>query len=119
MKYLFLLTSLFTSALFGADVTGSWIGTFTPSDGQTGSALLVLKQDGAKLTGTAGPNSGEQMEISNGKVEGSNITFEIAREDGSKMTFVLKLEGEAITGEIARIRDGDKKTAKLEVKREK
>ena len=44
--------------VFAADATGRWSGTLTvSSDGgeRALTAALVLKQDGANLTGTAGP----------------------------------------------------------------
>jgi hypothetical protein len=118
MKYILLLT-IAAAALFASDATGKWTGTFTTSEsGEDHTALLVLKQEGAKLTGTAGPDANEQHEIANGRVENGNITFDVPTED-SVMKFVLKLEGDEIKGDISRERDGQKQTAKLAVKREK
>jgi hypothetical protein len=115
-RLLFLLVSAFT--LLAADATGKWTGTLTPDGGGDGPAYLVLKQEGTKLTGTAGPGEGEQTPIENGKVDGANITFELPA-GGSVMKFVLKQEGEEIKRDISRERDGQKQTAKLAVKREK
>jgi hypothetical protein len=121
MKQLFL--ALFAVAgLIAADATGKWSGTMTaPSqDGgdRTGPALLDLKQDGAKVTGSAGPDAGERHEIQNGKAEDGILTFEVVNDD-RVMKFTLKQEGDAMKGEIARERDGQTQKAKLDLKREK
>jgi hypothetical protein len=118
MKYILLLT-LAAASLFASDATGKWTGSFTTSDSdEQHTALLILKQDGAKLTGTAGPDAGEQHEIENGKAENGTITFDIPTES-SVMKFVLKQEGDEIKGDMSREHDGQKQTAKLSVKREK
>jgi hypothetical protein len=111
----FLLAAI---SLVAADATGTWTGTFTPDGQEAGSAHLVLKQEGTKLTGTAGPHAGEQLEIQNGKAEDGNLTFEVAAKD-STMKFVLKQEGDEIKGNVSREREGQVQTAKLAVTRGK
>ena len=117
MKLILLLT-LAAAGLMAADVTGVWTGTFTPDGRDPGPAHLVLKQEGAKLTGTAGPRAEEQLQIQNGKVEDGKLTFEVADEK-TTMKFVLKLEGDEIKGNVSRERDGQVQTAKLAVMRNK
>ena len=118
MKHILLLTFAAVS-LMAADATGTWTGTLTaPDRSDPGPALLVLKQDGVKLTGTAGPDASEQHAIENGKAENGSLTFEVPRENGV-MKFTLKQEGDEIKGDITREREGEKQTAKLAVKREK
>lgn len=115
MKHLVVL--LFAAAsLIAADATGKWSGTMTPDGREPGPAHLALTQEGSKLTGTAGPNPGEQHPIQNGKAEGGVLTFEVATGD-HVMTFVLKHQGDEIAGDIRRERDGGTQTAKLAVKR--
>ena len=46
-----------------------------------GPALLVLKQEGNAVTGTAGPDANQGHPISNGKVE-TNVAFEVDTPDG-------------------------------------
>jgi hypothetical protein len=118
MKYILLLT--FAAAnLFASDATGKWTGSFTTADSsEQHPALLVLKQEGVKLTGTAGPDTGEQHPIENGKAENGNLTFDVPTEN-SVMKFALKQEGDEIKGELSRERDGQKQTANLAVKRDK
>lgn len=109
---------LTVACLLAADATGTWTGTFTPSGEEAGPALLVLKQDGTKLTGTAGPGSEEQHEIRNGKAEDGKLTFEVG-DEGPTMKFTLKQEGDRIKGDISRERDGQVQSAQLDVTRSK
>jgi hypothetical protein len=109
---------LTVAGLLGADATGTWTGSLTRSDGEVGSAHLILKQDGEKVTGTAGPGADEQHEIANGKSENGQITFELPRENGS-MKFVLKQEGDEIKGEVTLERDGEVQKGQLAVTRSK
>jgi hypothetical protein len=115
MKYLLVLI-LAAVSLMAADATGTWTGTFTPEGKDPGPAHLVLKQEGAKLTGTVGPRADEQHEIQNGKAEDGKLTFDVANEN-STMKFVLKQEGEEIKGDVSREQDGQAQTAKLAVTR--
>jgi hypothetical protein len=120
MKHIFLLTFA-AASLIAADATGRWTGTLTastPDGSQQHPALLVLKQDGVKLTGTAGPDASEQIPIENGKAENGSLTFQISK-DTATMKFTLKQEGDEIKGDITREREGQTQTAKMVVTREK
>lgn len=117
----FVLFILTAATLLGADVTGKWTGTLTPvgdGGGQSFPTLLVLKQEGAKLTGTAGPDASEQHAIQSGKVEGANVTFDLTA-GGGALKFVLKLTGDQMTGDATRESDGKKQSAKVALKRDK
>ena len=105
-------------ALFAADVNGTWTGTLTREDGEPGTAHLVLKQEVDKVTGTAGPNAGEQYAIDKGKAEAGKITFEIPRENGT-MRFVLTQEGDQLKGAVSMERNGELQKAELVVSRAK
>lgn len=123
-RILSLAFALFAASaiLLAADATGTWSGTLTVKDDggspQERPAHLVLKQDGDKLTGTAGPDASQQMPIEKGKVEDGKLTFEVAAGE-SIMKFALVLNGDELNGEIQRERDGEHQTAKLAVKRQK
>jgi hypothetical protein len=107
--------------LIAADVSGRWTGLLTEStaDGPSpGPALLILKQEGTQLSGTAGPGPVSQLPIQNGKVENGTITFQLVRSNGIMMKFFLKQEGNEIKGDVVG-KDGDKtRTGTLSVKRE-
>ena len=115
-----ILLAMSATILVAADATGKWRGELVPSDGDGSGrpAYLVLKQDGSKLTGTAGPNANEQEAIQNGKAEDGTLTFELPHGE-FVMTFRLKQDGEEISGIITREREGTTQQAKLAVKRER
>lgn len=77
-------------AVFGADVTGKWAGA--AGAGKGAPQTFNLKQDGSALTGTVEGGRGGPLEISNGKVEGDKVSFEVVREfNGNSIT--LKYSG--------------------------
>jgi uncharacterized protein (TIGR03435 family) len=73
--------SMFCAASFAADVSGKWSGY---------PGYLVLKQDGAALTGTLGQSASEQHPFENGKIDGNRLTFQL----GSYQADLLLEEGE-------------------------
>ena len=87
-KLLFVTTILLVVALgaFAADITGKW--TFEQAGRQGGNPRTItmnLKADGSNLTGTVsgmgrGGGAAADMQIQNGKVNGSNVSFETKME---------------------------------------
>ncbi len=61
-----------------ADVSGTWTADAVGPDGSSYPLTFVFKQDGAKLTGTVQGPQGDAIEISNGKVDGNNISFQVS-----------------------------------------
>jgi autotransporter translocation and assembly factor TamB len=117
------LTIALTGVAFAdTDVTGKWSGSFNSSgpNGETKEtgAVLMLKQNGADITGTVGPTEDDQFPIQKGKIEGDKITLE-ADHDGHLMTFNLVLASGRITGEAQMSRDGQTMKAKIDVARAK
>src|SRR5688500_17782022 len=99
------LLFLFSSTLFwAADVTGSWSGPIEISrDGETrtSAALLILKQEGTKITGSIGPNADERTDIAKGSIEGADVALEAVVPDRQlRVTILLKLDGEKLTGDF-------------------
>jgi hypothetical protein len=121
-----LMAVLFSAVLAlvasAADVSGTWSGTLkiTGPDGQTqGDTIhLILKQDGGKLTGTAGPSAGEQLPIENGTVEGAKITMEVPVSGGA-FKLVVALEGDHLKGEVTVAAGGQTMKAKMDATRAK
>lgn len=61
------------------DVTGSWTGTIAAPDGNGSFDLTFnFKQDGSALTGTVTAQQGEPLTITNGKVDGDKISFNVS-----------------------------------------
>jgi len=103
-----LLTSLlFTLSIFGADVSGKWMGTFidTLDESNKSGMMLILAQHGNTLTGTTGPSSQQQMPISNGKVDGNNVTFDVKAGDLTTH-LALQLVNNHLKGQAIAERDG-------------
>jgi hypothetical protein len=61
-----------------ADVTGNWTAEMTTPDGNSFQLAFTFKQDGDKLTGTVQGPQGDAIDISNGKVDGNKITFDVS-----------------------------------------
>jgi len=116
------LAALAGIALADVNVTGKWSGSFNPvgPNGETkeSTAVLMLKQSGADITGTVGPNEDEQYPIKSGKIEGNKITLE-ADHDGHTLKLDLVLNTERITGEAHMSREGQIMQAKIDVGRAK
>lgn len=93
MKY-FVLTLgllLISATAFAADVDGKWTGTMTTPNGDVPVGFTFMA-DGAALNGsTMGPD-GMEIKISNGKLDGSNISFSISFDFGG-MPLTLNYKG--------------------------
>ncbi|MCL6546569.1 MAG: hypothetical protein K6T61_15215 [Bryobacteraceae bacterium] len=112
-----LILLAFASVALAADaISGKWVwesrGFGFGGGGPGFKTTLTLKAEGTKLTGTItlpsfgggppDPNTPPQMEevpISNGKIEGNNISFEVAREFMGT-TRTTKYEGVLSGGEL-------------------
>lgn len=80
------LTALFAGALMAADVTGKWVAQVPGRDGNTREVTYTFKADGATLTGSQSGMQGAEMPISEGKIDGDNISFKVVMErNGNKM----------------------------------
>jgi hypothetical protein len=122
MLCLLLLGALGLVAAPETNISGKWSGSFktTSPEGQTNesTALLVLKQNGAEITGTVGPHDGEQHAIKSGKIEGDKITL-LAEDEGRVINFDLVLAADRITGDVNMVRDGQTRKGKIDVTRAK
>jgi ketosteroid isomerase-like protein len=102
------------------DVSGKWSGSFdiTGPDGsaQHDTAVLILKQDGSAITGSAGPSEDQQMPIKSGKIDGQAIDLKVEA-DGLSMHFLLRLDGDHLKGEANEETPGGKISAKVDVVR--
>jgi hypothetical protein len=107
-----------TWTLSASDLTGKWSGTVDmkqDGDAQTIPVVMIVKQDGNKLTGTAGPED-DQHTIQKGLVDGDTVTMEV---DGGEAIYYLelKVDGDQISGAVKQGTDGEK--MKIALKRVK
>jgi hypothetical protein len=73
-----LIVLLCVAGAAASDVAGKWSGTFKASGGDRGiPQVVIFKQEGNKLTGSAGPDADEQYPIENGRIEGNRVRFEL------------------------------------------
>jgi hypothetical protein len=121
LKAVFLAVAL-AFAASAIDVTGTWSGTLkiTGPDGQMqdDTIHMILKQDGGKLTGTAGPSAGEQLPIGKGAVEGNKVTMEVPLPQGG-FKFDIALEGDHLKGDVTMAAGGQTMKAKMDATRAK
>jgi hypothetical protein len=119
MKTLALLL-MFTAAAFAGELTGKWSGSFeiVNPDGSTqpSTAFITLKLSGQTVTGTAGQNETEQVEILNGKLDGQKLTFDVPIRE-ILIKFDVVFDGDTIKGGAAAESGGMKVTAKVDLKR--
>ena len=105
-----------------ADITGTWTGSFvvTTPDGKTqdDSVHMVLKQEGVKITGTAGPAADQQMPIAKGSIEGNKVALEVAVPNGF-FKFDLALEADHLKGDVTASNGTDTMKAKMDATRAK
>ncbi|HMV81669.1 MAG TPA: hypothetical protein PLD20_13225 [Blastocatellia bacterium] len=81
-----------------ADPSGKWVAQVPGREGQTQETTITLKAEGDKLTGSISGRQGDTA-ISDGKVSGDNISFNVVREfNGNtiKMVYTGKLSGDEI-----------------------
>jgi hypothetical protein len=106
MKWLLVLFAAFAFTASAADVTGTWkASTETPNG--TFETTFVFKVDGAKLTGTTSNQMMGETAISEGKIDGDNLSFVVnasfngnevklnykAKASGNEMKITLELPG--------------------------
>jgi hypothetical protein len=92
----FLLLAL--AAAYAADVTGKWVAEMPGRNGTT-QTTFTFKVDGAKLTGTMQGAQGDPVELTEGKVDGDNISFVTVRNMGGnefKITWKGTVSGDEI-----------------------
>jgi hypothetical protein len=114
-----LVTAALAVAASAADISGKWSGSFTPENGDGGSAYLILKQSGTKLTGSGGPDATEQWPGLQGTVSGNKVSFQVkSTTDGTLYKCDLVLDGDHLKGDVTLTSaDGTSGKAKLDLTR--
>lgn len=99
-------TILASALLFAASVTGKWNADIQTPNGDTRHVTFDLKADGAALSGTAGGPRGDTP-ITDGKVDGENISFTVTREfNGNQFKLLYKGKVDGDTIHFTVMRDG-------------
>src|SRR5260370_5110915 len=115
-----LLSLVLVLAASASDISGTWSGILkiNGTDGQMkdDTIHMIVKQDGGKLTGTAGPSASEQLPIEKGVVEGNKVTMEVPLPNGA-FKFAVALEGDHLTGDVTMSAAGQIMNAKMDAPR--
>lgn len=114
------LVLLATAAAIAADVTGKWTAQVPGRGGQTRETTFNLKVDGDKLTGSMTGFQGNDIQITDGKVGGDDISFTTKLSFGGNDVTILykgKVAGDEI--KFTRQREGADQTTEFTAKRAK
>lgn len=90
-----LAMTLGAAGALAVDVTGSWSSEMKTPDGQSFPLTFNFKQDGATVTGTVQGPQGDPIEISNGKIDGANFSFDVSF-NGITIHHQCTLDGDVI-----------------------
>ncbi len=90
MKRLPVLMLLFALCGFAADVAGTWKASVETPNGNFENTF-VFKVDGTKLTGTSANQMMGETAISDGKVDGDDVSFNVViSRDGNEFKLAYK-----------------------------
>jgi hypothetical protein len=120
LKRTVLIVALLAVGAMASELTGTWSGTFKVSGGDHSiPQIMILKQDGNKLAGSAGPELGEQYPIEGGKVDGDRVTFEVTSGEW-KFSYDLKRSApDEMNGNLELKSVDDRRTAVVSLSRTK
>jgi hypothetical protein len=91
LRSILLVFVLMAGSCLAADVDGKWSGIFS-MQGNDFPVSFNFKADGAALTGsTTGPD-GTEIKISDGKIDGANISF-VVNVDAGGMPLTITYKG--------------------------
>lgn len=115
---LLLAGCLITAMMWAADATGKWTAQMQGRNGNAMTVTMNLKADGNNLTGAVSGRGGD-TNISDGKVDGNNVSFSVVREfNGNQMKINYKgtLDGDTIHFTVMR-EGGEGEPRKFDAKR--
>lgn len=119
MKLLLTLVLLITTGVMPADLAGTWSGSFKPEGGEHDiPQLITLKPEGKTLSGSAGPNAGEQYPLENGSINGNKVRFQVTTGEW-KFTYNLTGEGDELTGDLKLESPTESRVARVRLTRKK
>lgn len=98
MRWLLALTAAFSFVASADDVTGTWKGTAETPNG-TIERTFVFKVDGKKLTGETTSQMMGKSTITDGVVDGDNLSFTITvkfQDNEMKLSYKGKVSGNEI-----------------------
>jgi len=97
-RCLIALAALTLWVSFAADIDGKWTTQVQGRNG-TRTETLMLKADGNTLTGSMEGGRGGAIQISNGTIDGNNVSFSVVREFGGNQ-ITQQYKGMLSNGEL-------------------
>jgi len=114
------LLGVFSFVAAAADVSGTYKAEVPGRNGNTQPITITLKADGMNLTGNIANARGE-MPITDGKIDGSNISFNVTRkmQDNEVTTkYKGKVDGDSIKFTSTTNFNGNERTAEFVAKKQ-
>lgn len=119
MRSCFALILLVAVQMTAADLSGKWSGSFKAEGAdQSIPQLIILTQRGTTLSGSAGPNAGEQYPLENGKIEGKKASFQVTTGEW-KFTYDLTLANDSLSGDLKLQSTSESRTGRVTLTRVK
>jgi hypothetical protein len=116
MKQSFTLFLLCAVAI-AADLTGKWSGSFKAEASDHSIAqLIIFKQQGSALSGSAGPDAGEQYPLENGRVDGKKVSFQVTTGEW-RFSYHLIVEEDSLSGDLKLESTTESRNAKVALTR--
>ena len=98
MKWLLIVAAAFAAVASAADIGGTWKGT-AEIQGNAIERIFVFKVDGSKLTGETTSEMMGTSAITDGKIDGDNISFTVTakfQDNELKLNYKGKASGDTI-----------------------
>ena len=98
MKWLLIVAAAFAAVASAADIGGTWKGT-AEMQGDAIERTFVFKVDGSKLTGETTSQMMGTSAITDGRIDGDNISFTVAvkfQDNEMKLNYKGKVSGDTI-----------------------
>ena len=115
MRTILLAAFLCAVPAFAADLTGRWWGEVSGNDSQP--VYLIVFQDGNSLKGTGGPDPQNQSLLTNGKIQGSRVSFDVVPGNSTSLHFELTLDDAGLKGTVKFRRNGQFVTSKVSLRK--
>ncbi|MFL6308010.1 MAG: hypothetical protein ACJ72H_31135 [Candidatus Sulfotelmatobacter sp.] len=114
MKYVMAAVLLLGAVVMASDISGRWSGEFKVEGGDHSiPQFFILKQKDKTVTGTGGPDAGEQYPIENGRLQGDTLKFELTTGEW-KFAYELKMASQReLRGDLKLESVNDRRSARV------
>jgi hypothetical protein len=120
MKNVIAAVLLLAAGVMASNVSGRWSGEFKVEGGDHSiPQFFILKQHDQTVTGSGGPDAGEQYPIENGRIEHDTLKFELTTGEW-KFTYELRMASQGeLRGDLKLDGVNDRRSAKVVLSRVK